>query len=247
MLKGKNFVVTGCNKGIGQAVLSACAEEGANIWACIHKQDEAFQAWCQQMQQKCNVKITTIIFDLADKEAIKEGASRILKDKEKIDGIVNVAGTVGFLKTFTMTTIEEMQTVFDINFWGGLLLLQKLVKNMMRHKQGSIVNIASIAALDGEPGQLEYVASKAAVIGMTRKLSSELGIYNIRVNAVAPGLVETAMVNSMKNDLRDRTMQTSALKRIGKPEEIAAVVTFLLSDKSSYITGQTIRVDGGKV
>lgn len=246
MLKGKNVVITGCNRGIGKAILEACCASGANIWACVRSQSKENVVYLQGLKERFQVEIEPVYFDLNEEEQIKKGASQILKSKKKVDAIINVAGITGPNRMFSMTTFSEIEEVFNINFFMPMYFTQKLLKNMMRNKSGSIINIASIAAIDGDPAQFEYVSSKAALIGATKKLSNELGQFGIRVNAVAPGIVDTDMVHDMKDDLKEKTIDMVALKRMGKPEEIASVAVFLASDLSSYISGQTIRVDGGK-
>lgn len=245
MLRNKNIVITGSNRGIGAAVLSKCAENGANVFACMRRRSEEQEAYLQQMAQKNGVKIYSVYFDLSDEQSIKNGASQILRYKMPISGIINNAGVTGTKKLFLMTSMDEIRSTFDINFFGAVFLTQRLLKNMIRNKRGSIVNISSAAALDGDPAQFEYVASKAAMIGATKKWANELGSYGIRVNAIAPGVTQTAMVEEMKADLLNQTVDNTALRRIGQPDEIAEAAVYLLSDKSSYVTGQTMRIDGG--
>jgi len=135
--------------------------------------------------------------------------------------------------------------VFEVNFFSQMLLTQYITKNMMRHKSGSVISVSSISAIDGNPGQLSYTASKAAIIGATRTLSSELAGYGIRVNSVAPGVINTEMTANLPPAIMEKFMAKSDLKHMGLPEEVAGVILFLASDMSSYITGQIIRVDGG--
>ena len=245
MLKDKNIVITGSNRGIGYAVLKACAENGANVFACMRSKSEEMEKKLQALSEKYGVKIYPVYFDLAEERMIKEGASEILKYKVPISGIVNNAGVVGSKSLFLMTSMEDIRRTFDINFFSHVLLTQRLLKNMIRNKCGSIVNISSAAALDGDPAQFEYVTSKAAMIGAARKWANELGGYGIRANAVAPGVTETDMVSEMKTELLEDTVGKTALHRIGQPDEIAKTVVYLLSDHSSYMTGQIVRVDGG--
>ena len=197
------------------------------------------------LSQKYNVAVHPIYFDLGQERTIKEGASEILKYKVPISGIVNNAGVIGAKSLFLMTSMEDIRHTFDINFFGHVFLTQRLLKNMIRNKSGSIVNISSAAALDGEPAQFEYVASKAAMIGAVKKWANELGAYGIRANAVAPGVIETDMVSEMKTELLSGTVGNTALHRLGRPDEIAKAVVWLLSDDSGYMTGQVVRIDGG--
>lgn len=245
MLKGKNTIITGARRGIGRATVEVFAKNGANIWACARKEDRDFEEDMLNLSKKYNVSIWPIYFDLGDEMQIKTAVQNIRKEKLQIDALVNVAGIADESSSFTMSSVEKMRGVFDINFWGITLLSQYIARLMMRAKTGSIINISSIAGIDGTPAQYEYAASKAAVIGGVRQLSRELGTYNIRVNAVAPGIVETDMGSQIGDELRDEVISKVIMKREAKPEEIANVIAFLASDLSSYMTGQILRVDGG--
>ena len=144
-----------------------------------------------------------------------------------------------------MTDMAKIKKVFEVNFFALTLLTQYISRVMMRQNAGSIVNIASIAGIDGDPAQYEYAASKAAVIGGTKKLARELAASNIRVNAIAPGMIQTEMGAHIEENLKNEILSKVMMKRMGKPEEIANAIAFLASDMASYMTGQVIRVDGG--
>jgi len=247
LLKNKNVIITGSNRGIGKAILTNFAENGANIWACVRSESEDFFSFCKEIGAKYEVNISPLCFDLTDQEAMKKAIKNITAEKKTIDVLVNNAGIVPVSRLFQMSSIEEMKRVFEVNFFSQMLLTQYVSRVMARQKKGSIVNMVSIAALDGEPAQVEYVASKAALVGATKKLASELGMYGIRVNAVAPGVTATDMIKEMKEELLQKTLDSVILKRLAKPEEIANGVLFLASDLSSYMTGQILRVDGGVV
>ena len=247
LLKGKNAIVTGCARGIGRAVLECFAAHGANIWACVRTDTTEFRQLCSDLSRQYQITVTPVFFDLEQTDEIKAGIKQITGEKQPIDILVNNAGMVPENRLFQMASIEHMKKVFDVNFFAPMLFTQYITRVMTRQKRGSVVNIASVAALDGGPAQTEYVSSKAAMVGATRKLAIELGQYGVRVNAVAPGLTETDMIKNMNEETLNRTISSTIMKRMAQPAEIANTVLFLASDLSSYITGQVIRVDGGTV
>lgn len=246
MLKNKNIVITGATGGIGRAIVNECAKNHANVWALLRKVDDDTKMWIEELKIQNNVEIKPVIIDFLDRESIREAASKIIEEKISIDGIVNNAGVVGNIELFSMTRMDDIKETFEINFFGPMEFTQRLLKRLMRQKKGSIVNISSIASLDGEPGQFAYVSSKAAINGATKKLSNELAPFNIRVNAIAPGMVDTNMLSNMTEELKKDMLNKLAIKRLAKPEEIGKLCTFLLSDNSEFITGQIIRIDGGR-
>lgn len=245
LLKGKTAVITGCNRGIGRAILEKFAANGADIFACVRKETDEFTQFIQQLADENSVEIIPIYFDLTDEAAMKAGVAAIRKTRKPIDVLVNNAGVISENVLFQMTPMSNMRELFNVNFFAQMQLTQYISRLMQRNKKGSIINISSISALDGSPGQIEYVSSKAALVGATRTLAREFGVDNIRVNAVAPGLIVTDMGNSMDTDYADTLVRISALARRGQPEEVANVVLFLASDLSTFVTAQVIRVDGG--
>ena len=245
MLKDKNAVITGARRGIGRATVEMFASQGANIWACARKQDAGFEADMQCIAEKYGVWIQPVFFDVTNEGELKQAVQTIRKQKASIDILVNAAGIADDSTSFHMTSMEKMRHVLDVNFFSVTLLTQYISRLMARQNSGSIINIVSVAGIDGEPAQYEYCASKAALIGATRKLARELASWNIRVNAVAPGITATDMGKQIEEDLQKEILSKVMMKRMGKPEEIANVIAFLASNLASYITGQVIRVDGG--
>ena len=245
LLNNKNIIVTGANRGIGRAISELCAINGANLWVCMRSVESDVEETWRETAEINNVSITPISLDLSDEDSIKDAVSKILKEKKIIHGIVNNAGVVGENSMFAMTSFNDIRSTFDVNFFGPMMFTQRLIKNMIKNKTGSIVNISSVAALDGRPSSFSYISSKSALIGASTKLANELGSYNIRVNAVAPGVTKTDMLDFWTESALDKAMSNSIIKRPAESKEIANAVVFLLSDMSSYITGQVIRVDGG--
>lgn len=245
MLKGKNAIITGARRGIGRATVEVFAENGANIWACARKEDAAFETDMAELAERYGVWIEPVYFELTDEAQMKQAVKQIQGEKRTVDILANNAGAVAQSTSFAMTSITKIKEIFDVNFFSQMLLTQYVTRLMLRQHSGSVVNLTSIAALDGEPGQLEYVGSKAAIAGATRKLARELGGQGIRVNAVAPGVIDTDMGNQMDPELMEHVLGKTVMNRVGTPREIANVIAFLASDRASYITGQVIRVDGG--
>lgn len=245
LLQGNNAIITGCNRGIGKAILKRFAENGANVFAHARKKTDEFEQYCNELASQYNVKIIPVYFDVTDEEAVKQGIKNISSVEKKIDILVNNVGVVNQVKLFQMTKIQEIKAEFEVNFFAQMYITQLVSKIMLRNKSGSIINISSCAGIDGNTGMLEYVSSKAAIIGATKRLAIELGNYNIRVNSVAPGLTDTEMGSQMSEQLQQDMMQKLVIKRKAQPREVADAVVFFASDMSSFITGQTLRVDGG--
>jgi len=245
LLQGKTAVITGCSGGIGKSLVEVFARNGANIWACSRTPSDEYLYELRDLAERSSVRISPLFFDLSESDQIANSMKTILSSREHIDILVNNAGVVSKNALFQLTPMNTIKEIFEINFFSHLLITQYLLKAMTRQKSGSIINISSVAGIDGEPGQLEYVCSKAALIGATKKLSRELSFAGIRVNAIAPGIIETPMIDIMTESVMAKFMQQCSMKRAGEPREIANVALFLASDMSSYITGQVIRADGG--
>ena len=242
---GKNVVITGCLQGIGLETLDLFAENGADsIFACAYKETPEFILHLEELQSKYRSTIIPVFFDLLDEISVKEAAKQILKECKNIDVLINIAGITNDA-LFHMITMDQMKQTFMVNFFSQMLFTQYISKSMIKNKKGSIVNISSISGIDGNPGQLSYSASKAALIGATKTLAAELGSSGIRVNAIAPGVIATAMTKNLPEVALDRQMRRSNIHRLGLPQEVAKSIMYLASDMSSFVTGQVIRVDGG--
>lgn len=245
MLNGKNAIITGARSGIGLATLQLFAKQGANCWAVVHRDDPDFLDKVKSLQEQYKVWIRVVNIDLGDSDSIKSGIKEIIQEKKSIDVLVNAAGIVSPNRLFTMTSMADIRKVMDVNFFSVLETIQLVARVMQRQKSGSIINIASISAWGEDTSQLEYAASKSAIVIATKKLAREFGVHGIRVNAVAPGLTETKMLDGMNEEALADIKKGMALHRLGKAEEIADVIYFLASDSSSFITGETVKVDGG--
>lgn len=245
LLKNKTSVVTGCSRGIGKKILEEFSKNGSDIFACVRTLDENFKKLAIELETKYNNKIFPIEIDLTNEESVKDAGKKILSNNINIDVLVNNAGAID-TSIFQMTSIKKYKELFNINFYSQILFTQLILKSMIKNKKGSIIFISSSSALDGNEGRSAYVSTKAAINGQSKVLSREVGKFNIRVNSIAPGLTNTDMMkeNTPKELIKELASKMS-LNRIAEPKEIASVALFLSSDLSSYITGQTIRVDGG--
>ena len=243
-LSDKTALITGCNRGIGKAIAEKFASEGANLICAIRKENTAFQAETDAWAAKYGISVGFIYFDLTDEESVKAAFRELSKEKTPLDILVNNAGIPagGFL---LMTPLSKIKEVMQVNFFSQVLVTQLAAKMMMKQKHGAIVNMASVTALDNQAGWTAYGSSKSAMISFTRTSARELAAFGIRVNAVAPGLIDTEMGGAMDEKSQNEMLSRADLGRKGTPEEIANLVSFLASDEASYITGQIIRIDGG--
>ena len=243
-LRGKTVLITGCNRGIGREVLTNFASQGANIVACVRTISGEFSTYLNTLREAHNISVEIIPIDLTSPESITAAMRDIFQRKIQIDILVNNAG-IAFGSLFSMTSMSKMREVFEINFFAQVQITQYVVKWMRKRGCGVIINMASIAGIDGIEGFSAYGSSKAALIYFTKMLSKELSASGIRVNAVAPGLINTELVRELDNKAVEKMTEQSSLGRLGTPAEIAESVVFLSSESSSYINGQIIRIDGG--
>ena len=245
LLKNKTAVVTGCNRGIGKKILEVFSANGATVFACVRNISKEFKSNIDEIEKNTKNKIIPIQFDLSNESQIKEAANSILSSDKSIDILVNNAAMI-HTAIFQMTSIKKLKEVFEIDFFSQTNFTQYILKSMVKNKKGSILYISSSSALDGNEGRSAYSSAKSAIITQSKVLSRELGVHNIRVNTIAPGLTDTDMMkeNTTQEIIKDVISRVS-LRRIAGTEEIANTALFLSSDLSSYITGQVIRVDGG--
>ena len=240
----KIALITGCNRGIGKATMELFIQNGISVIACTRILSDSLTVYYKSLEEKYNVKIYPIKCDLSDEESIKIAMEEVYALKMPIDILVNNAGIAKF-SSLLMTRLEEVRKMFQVNYFASLLVTQYVVKLMSRRKAGAIVNLASIAGIDSTVGNCGYGASKAAMILSTKVLARELSVYNIRVNAVAPGFIDTDIQSGIDRQLADNIINNLSIRRLGTPEEVAKVILFLASDQASYVNGQVIRIDGG--
>jgi 3-oxoacyl-[acyl-carrier protein] reductase len=241
--EGKTAIVTGGSRGIGRACVARLVQEGARVTVVFRSNREAAEALADELADAPG-EVRLEQADVCDYRRAHELADQLVEDWEKIDVLVNSAGIVqdGLLG---MMTPEQWQKVIDTNLGGTFNYCHAVTQPMMMARSGSIVNLSSTAAEFAARGQVNYAASKGGINGLTRGLAKELAQRKIRVNGVAPGMIETDMSQVVRGVAGDQIKKIVPLKRIGQAEEIAAVVAFLASDEASYLTGQVIRVDGG--
>lgn len=248
MLSGKKAIVTGISKaggGIGRAIALALAAAGADVAVAGHSTLAGAEAVAAEVRALGRQALAAQC-DVADAAQVERFVAQVLTTWGSLDIVVNNAGTTRDALTLRMSE-EDWDTVLDGNLKGTFLMTRAALKPMVKQRRGKIVNIASVMGLVGNPGQANYSASKAGMIGMTRSVAKEVGSRNIQVNVVAPGFVETALTHNLSEEVRKAIIKDIPAGRLGTPEDVAAVVVFLCSPASDYITGQTITVDGGMI
>ena len=246
LLSGKNAIVTGANRGIGRAIVEGFAQHGACIWAHARKETPEFLADLSAIAERYRVVIQPVFFDVTDRLAMKAAVKQIGSSTRPIDVLVNNAG-VAHGGLFQMTSMAAIREVFEINFFSVLEFSQPVIRLMQKKRTGSVINIASLSGLDLKSGNIAYGVSKAALMAATRTLAAELGASGIRVNAIAPGLTDTDMANLMEEKARHNMVESTSLKRLARPREIADVAVFLASDMASFVTGHILCADGGSI
>lgn len=245
MLNGKTAIVTGGVRGIGRAIALELARQGADV-AVFYAGNQAAAEQTVAQLLETGVKAKAWQCDVSDFEASKRCVEEVAKELGPVQILINNAGIT---RDGLMVRMKEEQfdDVIRINLKGAYNMLQLCGAMMMRAKQGRIINISSISGMVGNFGQINYCAAKAGLLGMTKTAAKELGSRGITVNAVAPGFIDTDMTSKLSEELKENAKKQIALGRFGKPEEIAGVVSFLVSDNASFITGQTIVADGGMI
>lgn len=245
LLEKKVCIITGAAQGIGRAIAEQFAADGAIVYACDIKEG-TMDEWVAACAEKYQTKIVPLYFDVTDATAVKTAFMSTFKAEGRIDVLVNNAGVV-FNKKIGMILRPETELMFRVNVIAVIEMVQLVSRLMQRNGGGSIVNIASVTAVLGSPGQSAYSATKGAIMSFTKSAAKELASLGIRVNAVAPGIVKTerfAELYEQSGEKIDARIQRIALGRLGTPEDIANACSFLASDRASYISGQILGVDG---
>ncbi len=244
LLEGKTALITGAARGIGQAIAVRLAEAGADVAGCDLQVD-----WLDETRARVEAlgrRFEGYAMDVANAEQVGAAVDQVHTDFGQIDVLVNNAGITkdGLLARMSEA---DWDAVLDINLKGTFLCTKAVGRYMMKQRGGTIVNIASVIGLIGNAGQANYGASKAGVIAFTKSVAKDLAGRNVRANAVAPGFIETAMTDALKEEVQQAMLNLIPLKTFGQPRDVADVVLFLASDLSGYVTGQVISVCGGMV
>ncbi|MDI3540576.1 MAG: 3-oxoacyl-[acyl-carrier protein] reductase [Thermosediminibacterales bacterium] len=244
-LSGRIAVVTGGSRGIGKAIALELAENGANVVINYSKDSKGAQEVAENIRNK-GIDCLTIKANVSSASEVENMVETIIERYGRIDILVNNAGITRDSLLARMKE-KDWDDVIDINLKGVYNCTKSVVKIMMKQRWGRVVNISSVVGITGNPGQTNYSAAKAGIIGFTKSCARELASRGITVNAVAPGFIRTDMTDKLRNEIKKELESKIPVGRLGKPEDVAHTVLFLVSSKADYITGQVINVDGGMV
>ena len=239
-LNGKKALVTGASRGIGKEISNLFLEEGAEVWGIGTREP----ADLKERQEKSAGRFHWLSSDIGKLGELEAVIDAIVKEAGGFDILVNNAGITKDNLSFRMS-LDDFQKVLDINLTASFLISRTIARDMIRKRTGAIVNMSSVVGIHGNGGQINYAASKAGLIGITKSLARECASRNVRVNAVAPGFIISDMTDAIPAEAKEKMAEQIPLKRAGQGEDVAKAVLFLASDASSYITGQVIAVDGG--
>ena len=238
-IKNKNVIVTGATGGIGNSIVKALADQGANVLATGTKVEKLNEL------KKINDTIKTLQFDISNHDKIEKFIDDATNELDnKLDCIINNAGITKDNLSIRMT-YEEWSKVIDINLTSTFLMSKYSIKKMLKNKSGKIVNITSVVGHTGNVGQANYTASKAGIVSMSKSLAIEYAKKNININCISPGFIDTAMTEKIDEKFKESIISKIPSNRLGKPEDIANAVIFLISDDANYINGETIHINGG--
>jgi len=242
VLTGKVAMVTGAARGIGRAIAETLADAGADVAVCDIQ--EAWLAETAAAVTARSCRALAVAVDVGDAQAVNAAVARVMETFGRIDIMVNNAGITKDGLLMRMSD-EDWDAVINVNLKGTFLFTRAVSRPMMKQRSGVIVNIASIIGLIGNAGQCNYAASKAGVIALTKSTAKELSSRNIRVNAVAPGFIQSKMTDALSEEVRKKMLDAIPMQRFGTPEDVAKAVLFLAGDASAYVTGQVLSVNGG--
>ena len=243
LLEGMKAIVTGGARGIGKEIVTAFLKEGASVFF-IDLIPSEFMAEYEELAAKTGAEVVYKEASVADEGQVEAAIKAILEESGGIDILVNNAGITRDGLIFRMSS-QNWNDVINVNLTSAFLVSKALARSLIQRRKGSIINVSSIVGVHGNAGQVNYSSSKAGLIGLTKSLAQEVAGRNVRVNAVAPGFIKTAMTDKLSDKVKEGLQTRIPMVRLGEPEEVAKVILFLASDLSSYVTGQVILIDGG--